>query len=462
MRKIINTVTVILFSVCSFFMINIAISGNSIIGNFTTLVVYAADDQDFNDDNDKADEWAERENENWERTSLQQETLQEYLSDKDGLASNMESYTLTPVEMFSDKNPELAEKYSQLENSFSNAKLSSGLYCYKDLNTSNIGLVGNANNENFQNQFVGKNIKLTDYYDAKLTNSNLERDSNLILKLKIPSREGSDFKPQAGIEKDQNGKYHVLVNNIYNIHIDNSREEVIKGKHVIVADCSLVDNLDFKNSLKNAEEWGLKNYKGNADNSDPYKEWAPIRRPDVEYNETQLSIEQENSLNDYLNNGYKEMNTYLRDKNHTENSELEQKITDLSNGLATRPIPDNITLYRWMGFKDLGYTSMPSIETLKNDLITNDKVIEDPAFLSTSAFSGSATFSSPRSIVLRLNVSEGTEGGFPYGGKDSALSINGGEGEVLLNKGQKCEVYRITESVVRGKKKIVIDANLID
>ncbi|MBS0956383.1 ADP-ribosyltransferase [Lactiplantibacillus plantarum] len=462
--NLIKKITILfLFSSCSFLLTTVAIDNLPVMNNSQPKVVFAADeDEDFGDNDEKATEWADRETENWQRTPTEKDALQDYVSNKNDLATNMESYTLTPIEMFEDKSPEAAEKYRQLENAFKKAKLSSGLYCYKDFKASDIGLVGNLDNENFQSQFGGKNIKLTNYYDANLTNNDINKDSNLIFRLKIPSNRGGGFTPQAGLERDQNGRFHVLVNNNYNIHIDNSRTEIIKGRRVIFANCTLADNLDFKNDLKSAEKWGLDNYQGNVNSADPYKEWAPIIKPGGKYNETQLNAEEEKSLNDYLNNGYKTINGYLRDGNHTENESLNQTIDNLSKGLATRPIPDNITLYRWMGFKDLGYSSMPSVNELKNDLLADNKVITDPGFLSTSAFSGSANFSSARSIVLRINVPRGTKGGFPYGGDNSALSINGGEGEVLLDKGQKYQAYRITESVVRGKKKIVIDANLVN
>lgn len=416
--------------------------------NLAINTVFAADEDvaDFKDNDSEAKKWAEEQEQLWNINRDEKQLLQSYVDNDRDILSSQESFDLTPLEMTED-NP-LKEDYTKLRGILSKAKLGSGVMCYKDYDASDFGLIGDVDSDNFQKQFLGKDVKLTNYLDAKLTNSSLDKGSNLILNLKIPGSKGTNFRPESGVFLDSKTKEpKLLVNNTYNIHIENSRDEVIKGKKVIFVSATLKNNLDFKNDSKIAEQWGNSNY----------SDWAPKEKTA----DNQLDSTQIEALNGYFNNDYKEINSYLRTGESGENQELEEKINNISEGLAVRPVPNDLTVYRWMGFKDLGYDALPNLETLQNDFI--GKANDDKAFMSTSIYSGSATFSSPRSILLRLNVSKGTHGGFPVGANinpDSMLTVKGGECELLLDKGQEYEVYKITQTTVRGKTKFIIDANL--
>lgn len=149
------------------------------------------------------------------------------------------------------------------------------------------------------------------------------------------------------------------------------------------------------------------------------------------------------------------INPYLREDG-TGNPELDQKIENISSALQVEKVPENIVLYRWCSLAEFDYTgSLPPLKEFEDQWL--DQVREEKAYMSTSVYSGNVQFQA-RSIILRLNVLKGTAGGYV---SVSAMDGFSSERELLLDKGQKYHIDRISKINLKGKIRYLVDASIV-
>ncbi|PHG62858.1 ADP-ribosyltransferase [Bacillus toyonensis] len=183
----------------------------------------------------------------------------------------------------------------------------------------------------------------------------------------------------------------------------------------------------------------------------------------------QLSVEQQNATTGYLNQDYKAVNSYLWKKASNPNgdidNELEKKIKSLDSALKTSPVQESVTVYRRMGATEYGmeltdasynFDNPENIQKFREKWMYTIK--ENPGFLSTTLVSDGADSLSPRKLILRLYVPDGTEGAYV----NFTGSEFGGEYEFLINKGYSYIIDDITDEIGDdGKTRLIIDATLL-
>lgn len=398
--------------------------------------------KDFETDKEGAKEWAKKEEKNWTLSSKEKSVFKEFINDESDIQTNYKMYSFWPDEQFKDRDPILYEKYQDMKAAIARAKVNEGIISYRNVDPVELGfnkelIVGNQiDTEGYnqlKNQFLEKNIKLDTHLDTQLVAERPTSNKRIILKVLTPGGKGTTFKPNAGAFLDGEN-LHLLIDQNYSLHVEKMTKVTVKGQVCVELEAKVTPNLDFKNNESAGAAWGEKNY----------SQWPG------ELNQDQLR-----DLNGYLKQDYKEINPYLREGG-TDNPELDQKIENISSALQVEKIPENIVLYRWCGLAEFGYIgSLPPLKDFEDQWL--DQIREEKAYMSTSVYSGNAQFQA-RNIILRLNVPKGTAGEY--------LSVSGFDGfaserELLLDKGQKYHIDRISKVNLKGRIRYLVDASIV-
>lgn len=407
------------------------------------LFPYVEKPKDFKEDKKEAEKWGKKEEKKFEDKLNKQErdSVKDFVENKENILNKYPSLTFS-------FNPELnTYERKTLENmnkSMDKANLSESLITYKLVDAVNFGfnkelINGNTislqGKEEFIKQFNNKDILFNNYLMTHLTTQTSNNNERVLLKIKVPSSKGQSQKTRAASINDK-GEYKLLVDNGYALHIDNITKITIKGKECLRVEGSLKETLDFKNDINGkASVWGKKNYES----------W-----------EKELSAEQRTALDGYARQDYKEINKYLRE-GKSGKVELDNKIDNISSALEKKPIPENIVVYRWCSAPEFGYNigDSPTLKDFENKFLNTVK--EEKGFMSTSLSSEWPSAFGKRIFILRLQVPKGYNGAYL-----SALGGFESEKEILLDKGSKYEINRVTEVVVKGQKRFVIDATLLN
>nr|WP_254914272.1 ADP-ribosyltransferase [Bacillus thuringiensis] len=396
---------------------------------------------DFKEDKEKAKEWGGEREKEWKLTNTEKGKMNDFLSDKNKIRTNYKEITFSMAGSFEDEMKDLKE----IDKMFEKANLTNSITTYKNVEPAMIGFnkpltEGNTINsesyQKFKEQFSGQDIKFDSYLDTHLTAQPVSSKERVILKVTVPSGKGSTTPTKAGVILSNN-EYKMLIDNGYVLHIENISKVVKKGYECLQVEGTLKKSLDFKNDINaEAHSWGMKNY----------EDWAK-----------NLTAEQRDALDGYARQDYKEINDYLRNQGGSGNEKLDEKITNISEALGQKPIPENITVYRWCGMPEFGYQisdPLPSIKDFEEKFLNTIK--EDKGYMSTSLSSERLAAFGSRKIILRLQV--------PKGSTAAYLSAIGGfasEKEILLDKDSKYHINKITEVVIKGVKRYVVDATLV-
>lgn len=333
----------------------------------------------------------------------------------------------------------------EIDKIFDKANLSSPIITYKNVEPATIGFnksltEGNTINSDamaqFKEQFLDRDIKFDSYLDTHLTVQQVSSKERVILKVKVPSGKGSTTPTKAGIILN-NSEYKMLIDNGYMVHVDKVSKVVKKGVECLQVEGTLKKSLDFKNDINaGAHSWGMKNY----------EEWAK-----------DLTDLQREALDGYARQDYKEINNYLRNQGGNGNEKLDAQIKNISDALGKKPIPENITVYRWCGMPEFGYQisdPLPSLKDFEEQFLNTIK--EDKGYMSTSLSSERLAAFGSRKIILRLQVPKGSTGAYL-----SAIGGFANEKEILLDKDSKYHIDKVTEVIIKGVKRYVVDATLL-
>ncbi|TKI36823.1 hypothetical protein FC683_07335 [Bacillus cereus] len=396
--------------------------------------------EDFKEDKEKAKEWGKEKEKEWKIAATEKEKINDFLNDKDGLKTKYKEINFSKNFEYDDE----LKKLEQINEMLDKANLTSSVVTYKNVEPATIGFnkpltEGNQINseaqQKFKEQFLGKDIKFDSYLDTHLTAQQVSGKERIILKVTVPSGKGSTTPTKAGVILNNN-EYKMLIDNGYVLHADKVSKVTQKGVQCIQVEGTLKKSLDFKNdSQGKGDFWGKKNY----------KEWSES-----------LTADQRKDLNDYGARGYSEINKYLREEG-TGNTELEGKIKNISEALEKKTIPENITVYRYCGMAEFGYQisdPIPSVKDFEEKFL--NKIKEEKGDMSTSLSSDSTSFGT-RKIILRLQVPKGSSGAYVAG----LDGFKPAEKEILLDKGSKYRINKVSEVVVKGTKKLVVDATLL-
>lgn len=396
---------------------------------------------DFKEDKKKAEEWGKEKEKDWKLTATEKGKVDDFLNDKNKIRTNYKEITFSMAGSFEEEIKDL----KKIDKMFDKTNVTNSIVTYKNVDPVMLGFnksltEGNTINpgaaEKFKEQFLGRDIKFDSYLDTHLTTQLTSSKERIILKVTVPSSKGSSSPTKAGIILNNN-EYKMLIDNGYVLHVDKISKIVQKGKECLQVEGTLKQSLDFKNDMNaEAHSWGIKNYKG----------W-----------EENLTDSQRAALDGYARQDYKEINDYLRNQGGKGNEKLDEKIKNISEALEQKSIPENVTVYRWCGMPEFGYQisdPLPSLKDFEEKFLNTIK--EDKGYLSTSLSSERLAAFGSRKIILRLQVPKGSTGAY--------LSAIGGfatEKEILLNKDNKYHIDKITEVVIKGVKRYVVDATLL-
>ncbi|MBJ8154290.1 ADP-ribosyltransferase [Bacillus cereus] len=410
------------------------------LNHYSKLIQIKEKEIDFKGDKEKAEEWGKEKEKEWKLTATEKGGINNFLNDKDGLKTKYKEINFSKNFEYEDE----LKKLEQINEMLDKANLTSSVVTYKNVEPATIGFnkpltEGNKINpesqQKFKNQFSGKDIKFDNYLDTHLTTQQVSGKERIILKVTVPSGKGSTTPTKAGVILNNN-EYKMLIDSGYIFHVEKILKIVQKGQECLQVEGTLKKSLDFKNdSQGKGDSWGKENY----------KEWSES-----------LTADQRKDLNDYGGQGYTEINKYLREEG-TGNVELEEKIKNISEALEKKPIPENITVYRYCGMAEFGYQisdPLPSVKDFEEKFLNTIK--EEKGYMSTSLSSDATSFGI-RKIILRLQVPKGSSGVY-------AAVLDGfksAEKEILLDKGSKYRIDKITEVVVKGTKKLVVDATVL-
>ncbi|WMR16104.1 ADP-ribosyltransferase (plasmid) [Bacillus thuringiensis serovar tenebrionis] len=394
---------------------------------------------DFKEDKEKAKEWGKEKAKEWKLNAAEKTQINKFLDDMDGLKTKYKEINFS-------KNFDYEKELKELEKineGLNRANLTNSIVTYKNVDPAMIGFNKSLTNgeqissetlQKFKVQFLGKDIKFDSYLDTQLNEQNILGKERVILKVTVPSGKSSS-PTKAGVILN-NGEYKMLIENGYLLHVEKISKTVKKGHEYLQVEGSLKKSLDFKNdSDGKGDSWGKKNY----------KEWSDF-----------LTAEQRADLNYYGQRGYTEINKYLRDES-TGNTNLEEKIKNISEALKKKPISENITVYRYCGMMEFGYQisdPLPSVKDFEEKFLNIIK--EEKGYMSTSISSDATPFGTRR-IIMRLQVPKGSAGAYVNGLDGFKTS----EKEMLLDKGSKYHIDKVTEVIVKGQRKLVVDATLL-
>ncbi|RFB31869.1 ADP-ribosyltransferase [Brevibacillus sp. VP] len=397
--------------------------------------------EDFKEDKEKAKEWGKVKEKEWKLTVTEKTRMNSFLDNKNDIKKNYKEITFSMAGSFEDEIKDLKE----IDKMFDKANLSSSIVTYKNVEPSTIGFnkpltEGNTINTDvqaqFKEQFLGKDIKFDSYLDTHLTAQNVSSKERIILQVTVPSGKGSTIPTKAGVILNNN-EYKMLIDNGYVLHVDNISKVVKKGYECLQIQGTLKKSLDFKNDINaEAHRWGMKNYEGWAKNlTDPQRE----------------------ALDGYARQDYKQINDYLRNQGGSGNEKLDTQIKNISEALEKQPIPENITVYRWCGMAEFGYQisdPLPSLKEMEEKFLNTMK--EDKGYMSTSLSSERLSAFGSRKFILRLQVPKGSTGAYL-----SAIGGFASEKEILIDKDSNYHIDKITEVVIKGVKRYVVDATLL-
>ncbi|MGX7172993.1 ADP-ribosyltransferase [Enterococcus ratti] len=406
--------------------------------------IYVANDEikDFKNNKEEAKKWGEKqEKEIWKLSSSEKQTLSDFVSDKGNIKTNYKTITFSMAGLFDSEINEL----KKIDNILNRASTSESVITYKNVEPTAIGFnspLTNGNNidsiamEKFKNQFLGQDIKFDSYFETKLTEEAPNSKERILLKVLVPNNQGQATKTKAGVFLN-NQEYTMLVNNNYVLNVEKISKVVKNGLECVQVEGAMKKSLDFKNDINGeADNWGKKNY----------TDWAGS-----------LTAAQKEALVGYAGQDYKAINDYLRNQGGQGNAALDNKIKNISSSLNLKPLPESITLYRWCGMAEFGYNisdPLPSLADFEKKFLNTTK--EDKGYLSTSLSSENLSAFGPRKFILRLQAPKGTKGAYI-----NALGGFGSEKEILVDKGSKYHIDKITEVIVSGKKRYVIDATFL-
>nr|ACH42759.1 vegetative insecticidal protein [Bacillus thuringiensis] len=397
--------------------------------------------EDFKEDKEKAKEWGEVKEKEWKLTATEKRKINDFLNDTNKIKTNYKEITFSMAGSFEDELKDLKE----IDKMFDKANLSSSIITYKNVEPATIGFnksltEGNTINSDvmaqFKEQFLGKDIKFDSYLDTHLTVQQVSSKERVILKVTVPSGKGSTNPTKAGVILDGN-EPKMLIDNGYVLHVDKVSKVVKKGLECLQVEGTLKKSLDFKNDISaKAHSWGMKNY----------EEWA-----------ANLTDSQRKALDGYARQDYKKINDYLRNQGGSGNEQLDAQIKNISETLNNKPIPENITVYRWCGMPEFGYQisePLPALKDFEWEFLNTIK--EDKGYISTSLSSERLAAFGSRKIILRLQIPKGSKGAYL-----SAIGGFANEKEILLDKDSKYHINKITEVVIKGIKRYVVDATLL-
>ncbi|WP_242281015.1 ADP-ribosyltransferase [Bacillus cereus group sp. BfR-BA-01347] len=397
--------------------------------------------EDFKEDKEKAKEWGKEKEKEWKLTATEKGKMNDFLSDKNKIKTNYKEITFSMAGSFEDEMKDLKE----IDKIFDKANLSSSIITYKNVQPAAIGYnksltEGSAITDTalgqFKEQFLNKEIKFDSYLDTHLTAQQISSKERVILKVIVPSGKGSTTPTKAGVILNNN-EYKMLIDNGYVLHVDKVSRVTQKGFQCMQVEGTLKKSLDLKNDINaEAHSWGMKNYEDWAEN---------------------LTDSQREALDGYARQDYKEINNYLRNQGGSGNEKLDAQIKNISEALGKKPIPENITVYRWCGMPEFGYQiidPLPSLKDFEEKFLNTIK--EDKGYMSTSLSSERLAVFGSRKIILRLQVPKGSTGAYL-----SAIGGFASEKEILLDKDSKYHIDKVTEVVIKGVKRYVVDATLL-
>lgn len=397
--------------------------------------------EDFKEDKEKAKEWGEEKEKEWKLTATEKGKMNNFLDNKNDIKTNYKEITFSMAGSFEDEIKDLKE----IDKIFDKANLSSSIITYKNVEPATIGFnksltEGNTINSDamaqFKEQFLGKDMKFDSYLDTHLTAQQVSSKKRVILKVTVPSGKGSTTPTKAGVILNNN-EYKMLIDNGYVLHVDKVSKVVKKGMECLQVEGTLKKSLDFKNDINaEAHSWGMK----------IYEDWAK-----------NLTASQREALDGYARQDYKEINNYLRNQGGSGNEKLDAQIKNISDALGKKPIPENITVYRWCGMPEFGYQisdPLPSLKDFEEQFLNTIK--EDKGYMSTSLSSERLAAFGSRKIILRLQVPKGSTGAYL-----SAIGGFASEKEILLDKDSKYHIDKATEVIIKGVKRYVVDATLL-
>ncbi|WP_158644207.1 ADP-ribosyltransferase [Clostridium botulinum] len=414
------------------------------------------DSVDFKEDKEKAKEWGKEKEKEWELTIEEKENIGRYLNNENSIKENYNGIIYSLDGRF----PEEKAILKDIEKSFDKAKLSDTVVTYKYVDPKSIGFNSELFNDNdanydemdkFQEQFLydenKKNyIKPDSFFETNISDPGInptENENRVILKVTVPGSKGRENPTKAGVFLDGE-EYKMLISNDYVIKIDDMSINTLKGRDYLSVNGTLERSLDFKNDLSGVgSTWGRESY----------AEWLE-----------NLSAKEKDAINGYFSRwDYKAINEYLRngtlpsdDQDLHDEKIMKDRIETISEALGREPIPENVTVYRWCGAPEFGYKAdkMPNIEQFEKDFLNKDKL--EKGFLSTSLSSEGTNGFAPRNIILRLQVPKGSKGAYISG-----ITGNPREKEILLDKGSKYHINRISKSRIGTRDKYIVDASLL-
>ncbi|APQ77028.1 ADP-ribosyltransferase [Clostridium botulinum] len=414
------------------------------------------DSVDFKEDKEKAKEWGKEKAKEWNLAYTERQNIRDYLNDKGSIKTNYNEIIFSKGEDFLSEK----DKLKSIEKGLNKAKLSDTVVTYKHVDPKSIGFNGELFKGNdinhkefgeFKEQFLydenKKNyIKPDGFFETNISDPGIsptEHQNRVILKVKVPSSKGRDNPTKAGVFLDGE-EYKMLISNDYVIKVDDMHHSTLKGRDYVVVDGTLERSLDFKNDLNGlAKEWGEKNY----------EKW-----------ENELSAEERAALIGYIKGWeYKAINEYLRTGKLPSESEslhdegkMKDRIEKISQSLGKELIPENITVYRRSGAPEYGYEKgkVINMEQFQKDFLNKDKL--EKGFLSTSLSSKDVGAFKDSPIILRLQVPKGYKGAYV-----SNLIEGYDEKEILLDKGSKYHINRISKTTIKGKDMYIVDATLL-
>lgn len=398
--------------------------------------------EDFKEDKKKAEEWGKEKEKEWKLTATDKGKMNDFLNDKNNIKTNYKEITFSMAGSFEDEIKDL----KKIDKIFDKANLSSSIITYKNVEPTAIGYNKSLTKDNtitdtaliqFKEQFLDRDIKFDSYLDTHLIAQKVSSNSEerVVLKVTVPSGKGSTTPTKAGVILNKN-EYKMLIDNGYLLHVDKVSKVNLKGIECMQVEGTLKKSLDFKNDINaEAHKWGMKNY----------EDWAK-----------NLTDSQREALDGYARQDYKEINNYLRNQGGTGNEKLDAQIKNISESLRNKPIPENITVYRWCGMSEFGYQISDPLPSLKDfqEKFSNT-IKEDKGYMSTSLSSERLSAFGSRKIILRLQVPKGSTGAYL-----SAIGGFASEKEILLDKDSKYHIDKVTEVVIKGVKRYVVDATL--
>lgn len=413
---------------------------------------------DFKEDKAKAKEWGKEKKKEFKKnlTKNEEKALDDYMSDKNDIQKKfMEKNYMSVDDWDKVSANEISKKektlMKNLATTLEKANISETVITYKGMDESQLAFHeelfsgGKPNEEataKFKQQLLDKNILLDNYLTTELTVPKLENNERILLEVKIPKGgKGSPFtKVKGSIWTNKKSEYGVIVDHSYQLHVNEIKQVIIKGKKCEKVITELQEVKDFKNDINGVgEKWTF----------NQFKPWVK-----------QLEPAEKNTIVDYVENSAGQMNRYLREDG-TGNEKLETKITDLTKALEKASLPENLVVYRRTGALEYGLDPAKEYSIKELDNLIKETIVEHKGFLSTSISSTPKSFES-NAFIVRLLVPKGTHGAYlSQVIKEPGLEEHAKEKEFLINKGSKYQIHSVKEIVVRGQKKVVVDAELL-